>query len=159
MWWKELIFTALYTGYFPWMPGTAASLFAMLLYMAGFCVFGDAVVWINAVAVGLMLYPGVKLGDSGERFFGEKDPPQIVLDEVLGYMIAVLFHPFSWTTAVLAFLIFRVTDILKPWPTRRLQSLDGGLGVMIDDYIAGVYTSIIIAGLKQLLAACGIVVP
>jgi len=60
---------------------------------------------------------------------------------------------------VLAFLIFRVTDILKPWPTRRLQSLDGGLGVMIDDYIAGVYTSIIIAGLKPLLAACGIVVP
>ncbi len=156
MWWKELLFTALYTGYFPWMPGTAASLFAMLLYIMGYCLFGEAVVWINAAAVLLMLYPGVKLGDEGERFFAEKDPPQIVLDEVLGYGIAVFFHPFSLKTAVLAFIIFRVFDILKPWPTRRLQSMKGGLGVMIDDWVAGIYTSVIIVGLKLLLPALGI---
>ncbi|MGV7927642.1 MAG: phosphatidylglycerophosphatase A [Spirochaetota bacterium] len=156
MWWKEFLFTALYTGYFPWMPGTAASLFAMLLYFTGYCLFGEAVVWINAAATVLLLYPGVKLGDAGERFFAEKDPPQIVLDEVLGYGIAVLFHPFSWKTAVLAFVIFRVFDILKPWPTRRLQSIKGGLGVMIDDWVAGIYTSVIIVGLKLLLPALGI---
>ncbi len=156
MWWKELLFTALYTGYFPWMPGTAGSLFAMLLYCTGYFLFGEAVVWINAVAVLLMLYPGVKLGDAGERFFAEKDPPQIVLDEVLGYGIAVLFHPFSWKVAVLAFLIFRVIDILKPWPTRRLQAMKGGFGVMIDDWVAGACTSVIIVGLKLLLPVFGI---
>ena len=159
MWLKELLFTALYTGYFPRMPGTAASLFAMLLYMIGYCVFGESIVWINALVVGIMLYPGVRLGDSGERFFGKKDPPQIVLDEVLGYMIAVLFHPFSWTTAVLAFFVFRITDIFKPWPTRRLQSIDGGLGVMIDDWVAGAYTSVIVFGIRSAMTAFGLVVP
>ena len=131
----------------------------MLLYMIGYCVFGESIVWINALAVGIMLYPGVRLGDCGERFFGKKDPPQIVLDEVLGYMIAVLFHPFSWTTAVLAFFVFRITDIFKPWPTRRLQSIDGGLGVMIDDWVAGAYTSVIVFGIRSAITAFGLVVP
>jgi phosphatidylglycerophosphatase A len=56
----------------------------------------------------------------------------------------VLFYPFNCTIALLAFFIFRVMDIIKPYPTRKLQRLSGGLGIMMDDYVAGVYTNILL---------------
>jgi len=142
--WREILFTAFYTGYIPLLPGTAGTLLALIIYVLEFLLFGKICWLINLVIVLVMLYPAIRLGDSGEKFFGEKDSPKIVLDEVMGYWISVLFYPFSWQIAILAFLIFRVLDIIKPYPARKLQDLHGGLGVMIDDYIAGIYTNLII---------------
>ncbi|HQP49102.1 MAG TPA: phosphatidylglycerophosphatase A, partial [Spirochaetota bacterium] len=67
---------------------------------------------------------------------------EVVLDEVLGYWITVLFYPFSWKIAVTAFFLFRLYDVIKPFPARKLQDLSGGLGIMIDDYIAGIYANL-----------------
>jgi phosphatidylglycerophosphatase A len=142
MWWKELFFTALYAGYFPVGPGTAGTVLAMALYFLEYRVFG-AYVWIaNAAVVALLFWPAMKLGDAGEAFFGKKDPPQVVLDEVMGYWISVLFWPFSWKIAVAAFFLFRMYDMIKPPPIRRLEEKEGGFGIMIDDYLAGVYTNV-----------------
>ena len=94
----------------------------------------------NLIFVILIIYPSIKLGDAAEKFYKSKDPQQVVLDEVIGYWIGILFIPFSFSYAVMAFILFRVFDIIKPFPASSLESLKGGLGIMIDDIIAGLYT-------------------
>lgn len=86
-------------------------------------------------------------GDRAETSFGRKDPSQVVADETAGQAIALLFLPagvFSSTGSLLtalavAFLSFRLLDIIKPWPARSLQRIPGGAGILIDDLIAGGY--------------------
>lgn len=145
MWWRELLCTALYTGYFPFAPGTAGTIFAMAIYFFEYWIFGK-VSWIaNAIIVFICAIPAIKIGDAGEEYFGEKDPPEVVLDEVMGYWISVLFWPFNWKIALGAFVLFRLYDTIKPRPIRKLEEREGGFGIMIDDYIAGIYTNITIA--------------
>jgi len=142
MYWKKLLFTALYTGYSPVAPGTAGTILALAIYILEYVIFGNISWVINFVIVVVMLYPSIKLGDAGEAYFNEKDPSGVVLDEVMGYWISVLFYPFSWKIVFLAFIIFRFLDIVKPYPAQRLQKVKGGLGIMLDDYIAGIYTNL-----------------
>ncbi len=141
---KEFFFTAFYSGYSPVAPGTAGTLVAMALYIFENLIFSgvntDALNYFNLFFVIFLIYPSIKLGDAAEKFYGVKDPQQVVLDEVLGYWIGILFIPFSFSYAVLAFVLFRVFDIIKPFPANSLESLKGGLGIMIDDFIAGIYT-------------------
>ena len=155
MWWKELLFTAFYAGYFPVGPGTAGTLVALAIYLLEYQAFGQYSWVVNLVMVALLVYPAIKLGDAGEEYFGVKDPQQVVLDEVLGYWISVLFWPFDWKIALAAFFIFRIVDMIKPPPIRSLQEKRGGLGIMIDDYLAGVYTNVIILAAVLLLRFLG----
>ena len=141
---KELLFTGLYSGYSPLAPGTVGTLVGMMVFFLEYSLFGDNCWIVNAIVVCLMIYPSIKLADEGERFFGVKDPPQVVLDECMGYWISMLFYPFSVEIAVIAFILFRIMDILKPFPAKQLQELKGGTGIMIDDYIAGIYTNLVI---------------
>jgi phosphatidylglycerophosphatase A len=141
---KEFLFTAFYAGYSPVAPGTAGSLVGMAIYFVEYCIFGGISWVVNLAAVLLLFYPFMKLSDEGERFFGKKDPSQVVIDEVLGYWISVLFYPFNLKIALAAFVLFRLLDIVKPWPAGRLQRLRGGLGIMIDDCAVGVYTNLIL---------------
>ncbi len=90
MWWKELLFTALYTGYCPIAPGTAGSILALLIYVLEYAIFGDSSWIVNLIVVIIMIYPSIRLGDAGESFLKKKDPPEVVLDEVMGYWISVL---------------------------------------------------------------------
>ncbi len=141
---KEFLFTAFYSGYSPVAPGTAGTLVGMALYFIEYLIFGEISWVVNLVLTAVLFYPCMKLADDGERFFGVKDPEHVVIDEVMGYWISVLFYPFNLKIAIAAFCIFRLFDILKPWPAGKLQSLRGGLGIMIDDCVAGVYTNIIL---------------
>ncbi len=141
---KEFLFTAFYAGYSPVAPGTAGSLVGMAIYFAEYLVFGE-ISWVaNCAAVAILIYPCILLAGAGERFFGKKDPPQVVIDEVVGYWISVLFYPFNLKIALSAFVIFRILDVVKPWPAGRLQRLNGGLGIMIDDCAVAVYTNLIL---------------
>ena len=147
---RELLFTAFYSGYFPKAPGTAGTVVGMALYFLQYLVFGTDV-WIsNLVIVLLMIYPSIKLGDDAEKFYGKKDPQEVVLDEVMGYWITMLFIPFDWKLALIGFVLFRIFDIIKPYPINKLEKLNGGLGIMIDDYIAGVYANIVLWGVYYL---------
>ncbi|MBN2160650.1 MAG: phosphatidylglycerophosphatase A [Spirochaetes bacterium] len=141
---QEFLFTGFYAGYSPIAPGTAGSLVGMALYFLWYLAFGEMSWVVNLAAVLVLFYPFMRLADAGERFFGVKDPGQVVIDEVVGYWISVLFYPFNLKIALTAFLIFRLMDIIKPWPINRLQRLRGGIGIMIDDCVAGVYTNLII---------------
>jgi phosphatidylglycerophosphatase A len=140
---KEFIFTAFYSGYSPVAPGSAGTLVGMALYCLEYLAVGKASWIFNLAAVVVLFYPFLKFANDGELFFGKKDPPEVVLDEIMGYWISILFYPFNITVAVSAFIFFRIIDILKPYPIRRLQRLNGGLGIMIDDCVAGLYTNIL----------------
>ncbi len=160
---KEFFFTAFYAGYFPVAPGTAGTFVAMVLYIAENMILTDTpqsqLNVINLIIVLLLIYPSIKLGDAAEKFYKSKDPQQVVLDEVMGYWIGVLFIPFSFSAAMMAFVLFRIFDIIKPFPARRLESLKGGLGIMIDDYIAGIYTCIVMHAIVYFLGFYQIALP
>lgn len=144
---REFFFTAFYSGYCPKAPGTAGTLVAMAIYIAENLILSnlnpDTLNIINLLIVAALIYPSVKISDYAEDFYKSKDPQNVVLDEVIGYWISILFLPFSFSYAVLAFVLFRIFDIIKPFPARSFQSLSGGLGIMIDDIIAGFYTLIV----------------
>lgn len=80
-----------------------------------------------------------------ERLFEVHDPKEIVIDEVVGYVIAMLWLPLTWQSFVAAFVVFRIFDILKPGPIRAIdRRVKGGLGTILDDVAAGLVTSVIL---------------
>jgi phosphatidylglycerophosphatase A len=94
---------------------------------------------------------GIWAGSRVERALGAKDPGVIVIDEVAGMLLSVLFLPRTIPVLVTAFLLFRVFDIWKPYPAREIQELHGGLGVMLDDLIAGAYALVLIVGTRAVV--------
>ncbi len=133
-----------YVGFFPIAPGTAGSLAALALYAlvrwVGLPAFDVAMV----VAV---LAAGVWSASLTERALDQKDPGPIVIDEVLGMLITLMWLPLSLGGVVAGFVLFRIFDIVKPYPAARMESLKGGMGVMLDDAVAGVYGHLALRGL------------
>ena len=133
------IATVGYAGYFPIAPGTLGSLAGLLVYL---------VVWWSgsvAVEVGLIVVlfaVGIWAGTTAERFFGGIDPGPVVIDEVVGMLITLAFIPVGVSGALIGFVLFRIFDVLKPYPAGRFERLHGGLGVMADDAMAAVYANI-----------------
>jgi phosphatidylglycerophosphatase A len=151
-------------GYIPMAPGTWGSAVGVFLYMGisaaseqTFAV-GLANDWpfssVLAVrttflllAAGLVTMAGIWAASVTERLKGRKDPGIVVIDEVAGQLITFLFVPFgagAWTLMA-GFLIFRLFDIWKPYPIRRLEILESGLGIMADDVLAGLYAATVMA--------------
>lgn len=124
------------SGYFPIAPGTVGSAAGIALCLALRLSGWMRVEWL--VVVGLFLV-GAWAARAAERHFGRDDPGPVVIDEVMGQLATVLFLPLSLTGLAIAFLVFRVFDIVKPWPARRLEDLPHGIGVMADDGMAAVY--------------------
>jgi phosphatidylglycerophosphatase A len=93
---------------------------------------------------------GTWAADAAERALGGKDPGVIVVDEVAGMMLAVLAVPPTAVVIVVAFFLFRVFDVLKPFPANASQRLRGGLGVMVDDLIAGFYALVLVMLARRL---------
>src|SRR4030095_2637999 len=87
---------------------------------------------------------GVGAGTTSERYFGGIDPGPIVIDEVVGMLITLAFVPVGIGGALIGFLLFRIFDVIKPFPRGRFEALHGGLGVMADDAMAAVYANIVL---------------
>ncbi len=128
-------------GYFPWGPGTFASALTLLLCAA----LGPAGRGLIALIIAAVLYlPACWAAGVCERCFDERDPSRVVIDEVVGQMIVLgaVSMPLvsgGWKYWLAGFILFRVLDIVKPYPIRRLEHLPGGFGVITDDVLAGVY--------------------
>lgn len=128
-----------YCGYFPFAPGTVGSAAGLGAYL---------LVWWTrspAVEVGLILglfLAGVWAGTTAERYFGGIDPGPVIIDEVVGMLITLAFIPVGVSGAIAGFVLFRIFDVIKPFPARRLESVHGGLGVMADDAMAAVYANV-----------------
>jgi phosphatidylglycerophosphatase A len=133
-------------GYAPVAPGTVASaLTVLVLWLVPFSR-GGLVVVLVAVTVA-----GTWAAHHAERLLGEKDPGAIVVDEVAGMTLAVLAFPLTLPVLAAGFGLFRLFDIVKPFPAGRSQAIGGGVGVMVDDLIAGLYALGVLAGLRGLL--------
>ncbi|MBN1594749.1 phosphatidylglycerophosphatase A [candidate division FCPU426 bacterium] len=126
-------------GYFPWASGTLATGWALLPY---FACRDNALVYILVILGGGVL--GVWSAGEAERILREKDSHRIVIDEVIGYLLAMAFLPAHWFYPLAGFFLFRLFDIWKPLWIRKSQELPGGWGVMLDDVLAGVCTNILL---------------
>jgi phosphatidylglycerophosphatase A len=129
--------TALGAGYAPVAPGTWGSAVGLLLWFVL-----PSTPWIQALVIVAVVAAGVWSGGVAERHFGRADPGQVVIDEVAGMLVTLFLNPVGRVGAVGGFFLFRVADILKPFPARRLERLDGGLGIMADDVMAGIYANV-----------------
>ena len=140
----KLVATWLGSGYSPFAPGTAGSLVGVLLFLP---LAGLA--WpVQLAATTALTLVGVLAAGRAARLVGRKDPGLVVVDEVAGQWITFLALPVTPVTALAGFLLFRVMDILKPWPARDLERLPGGFGIMADDVAAGIYAQLLLrAGL------------
>ena len=103
-----------------------------------------------AVALGVVVLVGLWAGSRVERVLGRKDPGIIVIDEVAGMLLSVILLPRTIPVLITAFLLFRLFDVWKPFPARESQALTGGMGVMVDDLIAGAYTLVLVMGARAL---------
>ena len=128
-----------YIGMCPAAPGTIGSAAGLLVY-AVVRRGGPGV--SEAVVILLLFGAGVATGRAAERHFGSIDPGPVVIDEVMGMLITLLLIPVGWGGALIGFVLFRVFDIVKPYPVSRLERLPGGLGMMADDAMAGVYANL-----------------
>jgi phosphatidylglycerophosphatase A len=136
-----------YSGRAPVAPGTAGTLVGILLYLL---VRDLGELWYGAVCAAVFVI-GTWAAGQVERMLGAKDHSTIVIDEIAGYLVAMLLVPGTWQYIAAAFFLFRAFDIVKPFPLRRLEHLPGGLGVMLDDVGAGIYTNVILQVAVHLL--------
>ena len=136
---EKALGSGFFTGFIPFAPGTFGSLAALFIYyIPG---FEKPLVLIPAILI--FSFYGIYVGNKFEKIYG-KDPGQCTIDEFVGMWISLLFLPKTIIISVTAFIIWRILDIIKPWPARSLEQLDGGLGIMIDDVVSAVYTLIIL---------------
>ncbi|HXA94013.1 MAG TPA: phosphatidylglycerophosphatase A [Candidatus Dormibacteraeota bacterium] len=132
-------------GYSPVAPGTVGSLVtAVAIWLLPFNFMRMAITLVAVTLVGLWA------GSRVERVLGRKDPGLIVIDEVAGMLLSMILLPRTLPVLVTAFLLFRLFDIWKPFPARESQALTGGMGVMVDDLIAGLYTLVLVLGARAL---------
>jgi phosphatidylglycerophosphatase A len=129
--------TALGVGYVPFAPGTFGSAVGLLLWAAL-----PSSPLIQGIAIVAIFVIGSWSGSVAERHFGRIDPGQVVVDEVAGMLVTLFLVPVGWLGAFGAFLLFRIADIVKPFPANRLERLPGGLGIMADDVMAGIYANV-----------------
>ncbi len=135
-----LISSFFYSGYSPVAPGTAGSAAALVLFVLVRLSGSPA---LEAAVIAVVAAVGTWSASVTERHLKATDPGQIVIDEVLGMLLTVAFLPLRWQGVLLGFFVFRALDIVKPFPANAAERLHGGMGVMADDAVAGVYGNLI----------------
>lgn len=132
-----------YVGFFPVAPGTAGSVAGLGVYLV---CRRMGVPYLELPLIVALFALGSFFGAACEQALGTVDPGPVVIDEVMGMLITLLLVPVNWIGMLAGFLLFRVLDIVKPYPARRLERLPGGLGIMADDAMAAVYANLILHG-------------
>jgi phosphatidylglycerophosphatase A len=133
-----------YLGHAPVAPGTVGSAAGLALFFL-LRSFGSS--GAEAAAIVVLLAVGIWSGTVAERHLGGVDPAPVVIDEVAGMLITLAFLPVTVLGALVGFVVFRILDVIKPWPSARFESLPGGWGVMADDGMAAVYGNLVMRGL------------
>lgn len=137
----RFVSTAGYVGFLPVAPGTWGSAVGLLILLPlrwHGSEMAEAVTMLALLAVGIW-----SAGVTG-REMGDEDPGPVVIDEVLGMLMTLALLPVSLTGVLVGFLLFRLFDVVKPYPAGRLEHLPGGYGIMLDDAMAGVYAYLVL---------------
>lgn len=141
------IATGACSGYTPVIPGTVGTLVGIGIFL----IFYTHSPFVYAAILLLFFFLAVFISDKAENILQEKDSKHIVIDEIFGFMVAMAFLPNRFLYIVLGFFFFRLFDILKIFPANRIErKLKNGYGVVLDDFIAGVYTNLLLQGLRFL---------
>ena len=128
-----------YLGHSPFMPGTIGSLGGLLVY---FLVNHNDILY--GFSILFLFFLGVIFAGEAESIYKRKDAKMIVIDEACGMLLSLFFVPKSMFSIILGFFFFRIFDILKPFPARRMERLTGAMGIMFDDIVAALYTNLIL---------------
>jgi phosphatidylglycerophosphatase A len=147
-----VVATGCYCGYAPVAPGTAGSALGLVVWVA-IRALGSPVAEIAALVV--LAGVGVWAASVTERHVSRTDPGIIVIDEVVGMLVTVALLPIGVGGALAGFLLFRLFDIIKPYPAAACERLPGGWGVMADDVVAGLYAHLVLRSGLWLLATWG----
>jgi len=148
---NKAIVSVFFIGYLPLIPGTFGSLAGLgLFYLLS---QGNSSVYLLSLAIVILL--GLSAGGRAEKLFNKKDPSRVVIDEVAGILVALVFMPLDLRIIILGFILFRIFDTVKPYPADKIQNLHGAVGIMADDIIAGLYTNIVLQVVLNLAKARG----
>lgn len=143
----RFVATGAFLGYAPFAPGTVGALgcAVLLWYLLPEILPGASFASIALLTLSTLAFVALAIwaSDRAERRFG-KDASRIVIDEYAGMLIAVLLLPKTLTVYAVAFVLFRIFDILKPFPAGRAESLPGGTGIVMDDVVAGIYANALV---------------
>ena len=134
----KLISTFFGIGFSPLAPGTFGSVAGVVIY---YFLYRQEYVFYAALF--LLIMAGFAVSARAETVFGKKDPGCVVIDEVVGMMIALILVPFTWINIVIVFVLFRFMDAVKPYPIKKLENMPGGFGIMLDDVAAGLYANLL----------------
>ena len=140
--------TGAFSGYAPVMPGTVGSVVGIALYL--FVSSFSVPVYLLLAALFILL----SIWSSGKaaQLFKEKDPPKVVIDEIAGYLVTMATFSPDWGYITAGFILFRIMDILKPYPANWINDrVQGGLGIVLDDVVAGVYANLILQTARMLV--------
>jgi len=135
----KTVSTFFYIGHLPFIPGTLASVAALFLF---YLVRNNVLAQILLTLV--IIIAGFLTSGRAEKLFKKQDPKYVVIDEVSGMLLSFAFIPYDIRLVVIAFILFRIFDIAKPFPINKLEKLPGSIGIMSDDIVAGIYTNIIL---------------
>jgi len=136
---EKLLGSGFYTGFIPFASGTFASAAALAIYFIP--GFEQSYIIIPLTIVFFVL--GIPIGTKFEKVYG-KDPSECTMDEIAGMWMSLLFIPKTIFYAVISFFIWRFFDIIKPYPAKNMEKINGGLGIMIDDFVAALYSLVTI---------------
>jgi phosphatidylglycerophosphatase A len=136
-----ILATGFGVGYSPVAPGTLGTLIGIPVFYF-LSNISSPVYEITLIG---FFFLSIWISENAEMFFGKKDDQRIVIDEIMGFLVTMLWVPKTAILMVIGFFLFRFFDILKPFPIRRLEKrLKGGYGVVLDDVMAGVYANIVL---------------
>ena len=136
---ERLLGSGFFSGYIPIAPGTFGSLVALAIYL----IPGFENPTILLTLISLFSIIGIYTGNKFEKVYG-KDPAQCTIDEMVGMWITLLFIPKYIWYILIAFIIWRILDIIKPFPANIVEKIKGGWGIMLDDIVAGIYSLILV---------------
>ena len=138
--WKKWVGSCFYLGFSRWAPGTLGSFFGLVIF--GLISLLHLPVLIYLTMVAFLLWIGISCSNEFINHTGQKDPQQVVFDEAVGILMTLAGVPVHMKSIAAGFILFRIFDIWKPFPIRQIETLPGGLGVMLDDILAGIYANV-----------------
>jgi phosphatidylglycerophosphatase A len=130
-----------FVGFAPVAPGTVGAAAAIPLFLL---LRWAGSTWLEIAVCAALVVAGAWSARLTEEALGVEDPGPVVIDEVVGMLVSLLWLPGTWPVILAAFVAFRVFDIVKPWPAGRFERIPGGWGVMADDVMAGVYANLVV---------------
>jgi len=135
-----LLATGFGAGFFPVVPGTLGTLVAIPIY---YFISSISSPLYELTLVAFFFFSSW-ISNQAEGYWGTKDDRRIVIDEIMGFLVTMLWIPKTLFSIAAGFILFRFFDILKPFPIRRLERVKSGYGVVLDDVLAGIYSNIIL---------------